>query len=162
DGLGIPGAIDRKTPDLRVVDLRGDRGPHVDGFGFGLHGGILVGLHESHRLEPAAQEPPDQFRTFDDIIGGKDDMGIEMLGYLADVRGVPGPACSPKSVAGPGPRARPVEPPAIICGEPRLHLTQRGDLDALSSPALLARQFPYQPVGERARGRYADAFPLQV
>ncbi len=55
-----------------------------------------------------------------------------------------------------------VELAAIHGGEARLHLAERRDRNAVAAPALLARQFAHQPIGERAHGGDADALALEV
>src|SRR5512132_1617251 len=56
----------------------------------------------------------------------------------------------------------PSELPALDRGKARLHLAECEDLHAVAAPALLARQFPHQPVGERAGGSHADALTLEI
>ena len=46
--------------------------------------------------------------------------------------------------------------------EPRLHLAERDNLDAVAAPALLSRQFPHEPVRERARSGHSDALALEI
>src|SRR4051794_21425745 len=76
----VPCAVGREAADLGVIDLRHDALAHLHDFGARLHREVLVGLHEGDRLEPAAQEPLQQFRSFcDHVIGGQDDMRVEVL-----------------------------------------------------------------------------------
>ena len=55
-----------------------------------------------------------------------------------------------------------VELAALHGGKPRLRGAERLDLDAVAAPALLARQFAGQPIGERARGGDADPLALEI
>src|SRR4051812_44339530 len=80
DGLRIPSAVGGEAPDLGVVNFGDDTLAHLNNARARLHGSSLIGLHKGHGLEPAAQEAAQQFRPFlDHLVGGEDDVGVEML-----------------------------------------------------------------------------------
>ena len=140
DRRRAPGAVAREARDLRVVDFGGDAGLDLDGPGLGCHDEILIRPHEGDGLEPAAQETPQQVRPLvDDVVGCKDDVGVEILRDIAEQDEVSGLAGLLQLVAGRHLDHHAVEFAALDGGKPRLHLAQRQDLDAVAAPALLAR-----------------------
>src|SRR6516165_2906403 len=95
---------------------------------------------EVDRLEPAAQETPQQVRLLvDDVVGCKDDVSVEILRDIAEQDEVSGLAGLLQLVAGRRLDHHAVEFAALDGSKPRLHLAQRQDLDAVTAPALLAR-----------------------
>src|SRR3954471_627310 len=80
DGLRIPSAVGGEAPNLGVVNFGDDTLAHLNNARARLHGSSLIGLHKSHRLEPAAQEAAQQFRPFlDHLVASENDVGVEML-----------------------------------------------------------------------------------
>src|SRR5215468_12610128 len=163
DRRRIPGTVGRETRNLRVINFRGDAGLDLDGLGFGRHHELLVCSHERDRLEPTAQEPPQQVRPFfDEIVGRKDDVGVGVLRYLAEQEEVFRLAGFLQLVAGRRLDHHAVKFTALNGRKPRLHLAEREDLHAVAAPALLSRQFPHEPVRERAHGGHPDALAIEI
>src|SRR5262245_5241087 len=82
----VPGAITRKSVDLRIVNPVHDAFAHVDRLGRNLHGLGFIRMDERDGLEPAAQEPAQQVGALvDHVVGRVDDVGVEMLLDLAEV-----------------------------------------------------------------------------
>src|SRR5262249_22949722 len=123
DRRHVPRAVIREARDLAVVDLGHDARLDLDGLAGRLHGAILVGPDEANALEPAAQEAPQHLAALiDHVVGGKDDVRIEMLGDGAEQEQVARLARLLELVAVGGFLHGAVELAAIHGGEARLHL----------------------------------------
>src|SRR5262245_52264563 len=80
-----PGAVVGEARDLRVVHFHHHARLDLDRLAGDANGGVLVGFHEADGLEPAAQEPLHHVAAFfDGIVGGEDDVRIEILGDVAE------------------------------------------------------------------------------
>src|SRR5215470_16161545 len=158
----IPRTVVREVADLGVVDLRRDAFAHLHHLGARLHGEVLVGFHEGDGLEPAAQEPAQQLRTFlDHLVGRHDDVRVEVFLDVAEQKNVAALVLLLELVAGRRFNHHAVELAALHGGKPGRHRAKRSDLDAIGPPALLLRQLAREPIGERAERRHTDAFALE-
>src|SRR5262249_58061609 len=90
------------------------------------------------------------------------DGGVEAFRYPAEREKFFRLAASPRLVAGGGLDPQAVKFTALNGRKPRLHLAEREDLHAVAAPALLSRQFPHEPVRERAHGGHPDALALEI
>src|SRR5215470_239315 len=85
----IPRTVGREVANLGIVDFRRDALAHLHHLGARLHSEVLVGLHEGHGLEPAAQEPAQQLRTLlDHFVGGHDDVRVEVFLDVAEQKNI--------------------------------------------------------------------------
>src|SRR5436190_1984574 len=163
DGHRVPRAVGREAADLGVVDLRHDALAHLDHPGTGFHRGGLVGLHEGDGLEPAAQEAPQQLRPLlDHLVGGVDDVRVEMLLDVAEQEDVASLALLLELERGRRLDHQPVELVALHGGETGGHRAERHDLNSVGPPALLPGELARQPVGERSERGDADALSFQI
>src|SRR6267142_1236372 len=159
----IPRSVGREVRHLGIVDFRRDALAHVHDLGARLHGEVLVGLHEGHRLEPAAQEPTQQLSALlDHLVAGKDDVGVEMLLDVAEQENVAALVLLLQLVAGRRFNDHAVKLAALHGGKASRHRAERHDLDAVVPPALLLRQLAREPISKRAQRRDADALALEI
>src|SRR5262245_23488936 len=159
----IPGAVGREASHLVVIDPRHDALAHLHHLGARLHDEILVRPHEGHGFEPGPQEAPQLFGPLlDHLIGGKDDVRVEVLLDVAEQQDVTALVLFLELVAGGGLDHHAVELTALHGGEPRRHGAERHHLDAFRTPSLLLRQFARQPFGQRAEGGDADALAFEI
>src|SRR5215467_12343327 len=69
----IPRTVAREAGHLRVIDSRRDALSHLHHLGARFHREVLIGPHERHGLEPAAQQPAQELRALlDHLVGGID------------------------------------------------------------------------------------------
>src|SRR5215216_4236529 len=147
DRLRIPRPVRGEAADLGIIDFGHDALAHLHDPRARFHGGRLVDLHEGHCLEPAAQETTQQFRAFvDHLVGGKYDVGVEVLLDIAEKQNVSALALLLELEPGGGLDNHAVELVAFHGRQPCRYRAKRHDLNAFRTPALLTRQLTCQPI----------------
>ena len=128
-----------KTADLGVVDFRRDARAPATTLAPDFTAKSLLAFMKATVLNQPRRKPPQQVRTLlDHLVGGEDDVRVEVLLDVAEQEDVAALALLLELVAGRRFDHHAVELAALHGGQPRRHRAERHDLDAVRPPALLA------------------------